>query len=171
MKPAARHLFAACAAFLVLFIGGCSSEPPTTPASPQADDAMIKYTQCMRDHGVKMSDPKPGGGVSIDGGDLSQDEMQAAEKDCEELRRLAIPDADSQPLTEVEKQRVLDMTQCMRDKGHDMPDPVFDGNGVSQQDSSGGSGADPNDTGFQNDMARCAKQSGAEGGSGSSANG
>jgi hypothetical protein len=125
----------------------------------------------MRDHGVKMSDPKPGGGVSIDGGSLSQEEMQAAEKDCEQLRRLAIPDDNGQPLTEEERQRILDMTKCMRDKGHDMPDPVFDGGKVNQQNTSGDNGADPNDTGFQNDMAVCAQKSGAEGGSGNSTNG
>ena len=43
---------------------GASSEAPADDDEPELDpeDAMLKFAQCMREHGVDMPDPEPGGG-------------------------------------------------------------------------------------------------------------
>jgi hypothetical protein len=35
----------------------------TKRLSPEAMDAMVKYAQCMREHGIDMPDPSPDGGL------------------------------------------------------------------------------------------------------------
>src|SRR4051812_20156665 len=60
-----------------------ASASPTSTSSDDADadldpqDAMLKFAQCMGEHGVDVPDPGPNGGIRVDGKGLSQDQMQA----------------------------------------------------------------------------------------------
>jgi hypothetical protein len=73
--PAAGALAATLLA-AILLVGGCSSGQSSAGGQAgqqltqsQSDQAMVSFTQCMRDHGVQMSDPvhRPGhAGLSID---------------------------------------------------------------------------------------------------------
>ena len=70
--PAAGALAAALLGLTLLAVG-CSSRPTTAASTAQAmsqgDQEMVSFTQCMRTHGVQMSDPyhRPGHeGLTID---------------------------------------------------------------------------------------------------------
>ncbi|MDN3356459.1 hypothetical protein [Actinomadura sp. DC4] len=67
-----------------LLQGGGQIAPPN---DPKAQDQMLKFAQCMREHGVKIKDPKPGsGGGMLQGGEGgSPEKLQAAQKACQSL--------------------------------------------------------------------------------------
>jgi hypothetical protein len=57
-----------------------------TPNDPKAQDQLLKFAQCMRAHGVKIKDPKPGSGGMLQGGQgASPAKLQAAQKACQSL--------------------------------------------------------------------------------------
>lgn len=147
---------------------GASSDAPDgsdADANLDPEDAMLKYAQCMREHGVDMPDPEPGGGISINGEGLSREQMEAAESACQKWMDLAEPDDGGQELSEEEKQSFLDMAACMRDRGYNFPDPVFDGGRVTQkiEKGEGEPGAPgPDDPAFQKDIEECSAEAGME---------
>jgi hypothetical protein len=146
---------------------GATSESPDGTDAGDADldpeDAMLKYAQCMREHGVDMPDPEPGGGISISGDGLSREQMQAAESACQKWMDMAEPEDGGHELTEEEKQSFLDMAACMRERGYDFPDPEFDGGRVTQKIEKPAEGAPgPDDPAFQDDMEECSAEAGME---------
>ncbi|MFC5754123.1 hypothetical protein [Actinomadura rugatobispora] len=69
----------------------CKSLLPAPPAGgvPENRAAGLKYAKCMRENGVpKFPDPKPGGGIGIDGDKLGVDPagpvFKNAEKKCQQ---------------------------------------------------------------------------------------
>lgn len=153
------------AALLVLSIAACAPQPaePAATEPISADDALLKYADCMRDHGVQMDDPEPGGGISIDAEGLSPEEVQAAEEDCADLREQALGEPEGGGISEEQKQRILDQVACMRERGYDVPDPTFDGGMATNGDNSGSNtGPAPDDPNFQRDAAECAEEAGLE---------
>lgn len=64
--------------------------PPPGGGVPENREAGLKYAKCMRSHGVrKFPDPNPGGGISIDAGELGVDPngpvFKAADEACKKL--------------------------------------------------------------------------------------
>ena len=148
---------------------GATSESPDGTSSGDTDadldpeDAMLKFAQCMREHGVDMPDPEPGGGVSINGEGLSREQMEAAQSACQKWMDMAEPEDGGHELTEEEKQSFLDMAACMRERGYDFPDPEFDGGRVTQKIEKPAEGAPgPDDPAFQDDMEECSAEAGME---------
>ena len=47
-------------------------------------DQMLKFAQCMRQHGVNMKDPSPGGGVQTIGGPGDKANMDKANAACKQ---------------------------------------------------------------------------------------
>jgi hypothetical protein len=62
---------------------------PTAAQQAEEQQAMLKYAQCMRAHGVpKFPDPKPGGALAIGkkvGVDPNSPEFKAAQQTCQKL--------------------------------------------------------------------------------------
>src|SRR4051812_42445915 len=58
-----------------------ASTSPSSSSSGDADmdprDAMLKFAQCMREHGVDVPDPGPDGGIRVDGKGVPKDQMEA----------------------------------------------------------------------------------------------
>jgi hypothetical protein len=52
------------------------------PNDPAVQDAMVRFTKCMREHGVDLPDPAPNGQMQIPTG-VSQDKLQAAQQQCQ----------------------------------------------------------------------------------------
>ncbi|GAB3161824.1 hypothetical protein [Microbispora hainanensis] len=52
---------------------------------PEARDRMVKFAQCMREHGIDMPDPDPGQGIQIRIKPGQQKAMEEAQKACEEF--------------------------------------------------------------------------------------
>lgn len=85
-------------------------------------ERMLEFAQCMRDHGVDMPDPEPGGPVQ-----LRVPPGPEGEAAMEACRHLA-PNGGEAPEYDADGMAALrDFTECMRENGVDMPDPAADG--------------------------------------------
>ncbi|NAS21477.1 hypothetical protein GT755_07230 [Herbidospora sp. NEAU-GS84] len=105
--------------------GGGSASAAAAP-SPAASGDAVKFAQCMREHGIDVPDPEPGGNavrVRIKEG-VDPATVEKANAECEEFRPIGggPPMGDAAFADAVQK-----YTDCMRDNGVDMPDPKVDG--------------------------------------------
>lgn len=99
-------------------LGSSDSGGSDSGSSDSRDEALLKVAQCLRDHGLDVKDPEPGGGIelSIDGGDREQ--ADAAMKVCEKYA----PVGETDP--EAERDEMTATAQCMRENGVEkFPDP------------------------------------------------
>ena len=149
-----------------LLLSACGLQAAGEDASEDAsdtsmEDAGLAYAQCMRENGVDMPDPESDadGGVQMrlpEGVDPESDAFQRAEDECQPLLEGAVQDRIDD-LTPEERERIqqqmLDLAECMREEGYDMPDPEIDGGGIRI----GGpdSGIDPRDPQFREAMEAC----------------
>ena len=159
---------AAVMAVLVASCGGSSGNGPgvaslgttttvkATSSSAQGDP--LKYSQCMRAHGVPdFPDPGAGGKLQISihpGSDLDPQSavFQAAQRACASLRPR--PSAAQQQQAAAQ---ALQFAQCMRAHGiTNFPDPSTSGGGISIQ-IKGGTNLDPNSPLFQSAQNACQK--------------
>jgi hypothetical protein len=106
----------------------------TAPLDPE--EAMLAYTECMREHGIDLADPEftdDGGGVVQrieEDIDPDGEEFAAAEQACSPIMENAIGEVEIDPEQEAEmRENLLAYAECMREQGIDMPDPVFDEGG------------------------------------------
>jgi hypothetical protein len=104
-------------------------------AGPSMDDAALRFVECMRENGVEMEDPEPGGGVKLHVNPDSAALVEAAQEICQPIMDEARADAPGTPGRDEEQyDKLLAAAQCMRDKGYDYPDPEMDASGrVSQK--------------------------------------
>jgi pyruvate/2-oxoglutarate dehydrogenase complex dihydrolipoamide acyltransferase (E2) component len=113
-----------------------SAPPASAPTDP--DEAMLAYTECMRDHGIELGDPQPLGGEGEDQTEVQSiegdpEDIRAAEEDCQPLLEAAESDEVVDPEQEAERrEQMLAYAECMREHGIDMPDPVVDDDGRAQ---------------------------------------
>jgi hypothetical protein len=139
----------------------------------EIEDAMLEYAQCMRDNGIDMPDPEfeDGGGVHLgfdseSGIDPESEEFKAAEEACEPIMEEARPDVQLSPEEQAEMQdRLVAMAECMRARGHDMPDPqVGEDGGVTVRREAGapGEAGGPPDEQFDQDMEECSDEAGMD---------
>jgi hypothetical protein len=140
------------------------------PSSQEFQDAALEYAQCMREHGVDMPDPEfdgDGGGVLQRGPeDADREEMEAADEACHEIMDEVVPEGQTMdPEQQAEMQdQLLEVAQCMREKGHDMPDPEVDENGrvtFGAAPGERGEGTEPDEE-FQRDMEDCQEDAGMD---------
>lgn len=135
-----------------------SSSSSSGNGAPQSDTdlraSMVKFAQCMRQHGVKMPDPKVnGGGVAIGipaGTDKSVvDKAQAA---CKKY----LPNGGEPPKMDPKvTEQLRQLAKCMRANGvPKFPDPAP--NGGIQIDGNK-TGIDPNDPVFKAAEKKCAQ--------------
>jgi hypothetical protein len=183
----AASLLAACSA-----VAGAGAAPsvaslesndpaaPSAAASGEADtdpqEAMLAYTECMREHGVDMPDPQlngEGGAIRIGGPDSGVDpeseEFQEAQEACQGHLEGVRRDIDPEQRAELQSQMLAD-TECMREHGIDMPDPQF-GEGGTVRIGGPGQGEeprfDPESSEFQEAQEACADELGELRGPGS----
>lgn len=124
------------------------------------EDAMLDYAQCMREHGVPMEDPTGDRGLLIKAdGSVDEETLKAAEEACGDLLEDVMGEDGPGEMPAEQKEAMLAMAQCMRDRGWDMPDPQFDGGRVTQRLDGR---VDPEDPAFQRDSEECAQESGVE---------
>jgi hypothetical protein len=108
----------------------------TTGDSTSREDAMVRFTRCLRDHGIQVSESSSGGktSVRIGGGGPgkgSRGMMNAAMRACQKYAPSGGGNLDPQ-----QRQQFLDQARsfarCMRDHGQDVPDPQVGGDGGIQ---------------------------------------
>lgn len=110
-----------------------------------AEEAMLAYTECLRDEGMDVEDPefdedgsfrfRP---VAADGGELDREVFQEARVVCDvHLEGVAVG-FDQEDRSEIEDTLVA-YAACMRDNGYDMADPDLSRErGVPGEGESGG---------------------------------
>lgn len=155
-----------------------NSSSSGSSSSKQAD--ALKFSECMRSHGVTNFPDPPSGGGGIDinaasGLDPSSPTFQAAQKACQGL----LPKPSPAQIHQAE-QNALKFSQCMRSHGvTNFPDPQFktSGGGFGIKISGGpGSGLDPNSPTYQAAQKACGSilhlpSGGPKGGQGSGGSG
>lgn len=127
-----------------------SSAEPSASLDPET--AQLRFAQCMRDHGIDMSDPEtaPGGGFTqrIDGRGVDPEKMQAAQEACDDI----LNNAGGGPKRELDPEqldKMVEFAQCMREHGIDMPDPSTDGKGgIMFRSNNGSAGGDSSGKSF-----------------------
>jgi len=163
-------------------LAGCARPAGAAGASPTPDayQAGVKYSQCMRSHGVNIPDPQTvsgsGGGmvfsVKVTPGAVDQminpdsAQFKAAQNACKHL----LPNGGTLSAAQQAQmqQDALKFARCMRAHGVDVPDPqpgsgglVIRGSGPNSGSSSGGSGdvsgprVRPDDPKFQAAQKAC----------------
>jgi hypothetical protein len=138
-----------------------------------AQQAMLDFAACMREHGVDMPDPQfngDGGGTFTAGGvgsdtPIDKAKLDEAQKACQSYLdkvKSNAPPMDPARIEE-EKQKLLAFAQCMRDHGIDFPDPQINTDGGGLQVQMGGPGMDPSSPGFKEANDACSKDAGLPG--------
>lgn len=146
------------------------SPDPSASAGPSGSQdpatAMLAYAQCMRDHGIDMPDPQidsSNGGMTVqigtaNGGDAgsgpTKAQMQAAQTACDHLLP-TLSGKNPGELSAADQDKALAYAKCMRDHGVDMPDPKFDGGGISLEIKGN---MDPSSATFQAAQSACGNE-------------
>ncbi len=165
LAAAVAIVAAACSSGSSDATGGVATlESTTTQAtgdaaavSPDDEQALLAFAQCMRDNGVDMEDPT----VDADGNLRIQPPRNAASEDFDReaareafnacanlLEGVALGPFDGD-LTELED-TLVEYAACMRDNGYDLPDPdLSDGlRSFGRRGGIFGVEIDPNDPDF-----------------------
>ncbi|HEY4028490.1 MAG TPA: hypothetical protein VGO86_18835 [Candidatus Dormibacteraeota bacterium] len=128
---------------------GATNPYASSPGASSARDQLVKFAQCMRAHGVNVSDPNANGDLTQPAPSGGPDPQQVAQTYC----RQYAPNGGQPPPPPNAQQldKAVKYAQCMRQHGINLPDP--DSNGSSEITRS--SGIDPNSTQFQQAQQAC----------------
>jgi hypothetical protein len=171
----------------VASLGSTTTSPDgdeqTTETSLDPQEAMLAYTECMRDEGIDMPDPvfidegdgKSGGAIAIsraEGGeddgpliDFDSEEFKAAEETCKPIMDEAVGSIEVDPEQQAEmREQMLEFAQCMRDQGIDFPDPEFGDNGRVTVGVGPGDDGDPPSEAEQQKMQEASEACAKDGG-------
>jgi hypothetical protein len=170
---AKHHIGAASAAICsAVALVGCGSSTTPAPAGASPSTSLVKYSECMRSHGVPdFPDPSTSQGpdaFGVDGynfnlpANLSTQSpaYEAADNTCRSvLGGGAGGPARNPALVAKARQSALAHAVCMRRHGvPNFPDPTFTGNGQGITVRSGGAGINPRSPAFQQAQKICARQ-------------
>jgi hypothetical protein len=142
-----RKLFALPVALVAVLLavsaagcGGSGNAAAGDSASNKQLEAALKWARCMREHGVDVPDPKvsSNGLVQIGTGPGAKGKPErtdlAAGRSCEKFMREGGPaEKPSAAHMKEMQESALKFARCMREHGIDMPDPTFQGGGVTMQ--------------------------------------
>jgi hypothetical protein len=138
-----------------LALGACGSGnngnggAASASGQDKAFEGALKFSQCMREHGVDMPDPKrdANGGITLTGPPggkrtkLGDPKMKAAENACQKY----MESGGGPPMDPAQQAKLQDAfvayAGCMRGKGIDMPDPKVGSHGVEMAIKTGQGGA------------------------------
>jgi hypothetical protein len=120
-----------------------SPQASSTPAPElSAEDSLVAYAACMREHGIETDDPqfdvsgnlvsKPAFKAALKSGE-GDETFAAAQADCGDYLVAMKPALD--PALQAEQtEAALRFAACMRDQGLDWPDPAADGSKFAGSD-------------------------------------
>lgn len=90
--------------------GGAAASPSLKPG-----EMGVKFAQCMRQHGIPMEDPKPGGGIQLKvDKSIGKEKADKAQEACREFNPMANQAPGSDPKAE---ERGRKFAECMRKNG------------------------------------------------------
>ena len=142
------------AAALCLLAGGllitaCGGSSSPSGSAGSAEDSALKFSRCMREHGVKdFPNPESGpGGVTRlkmkgEGGGAEQATMEAAQEACRHFQEEGEEGHEPSPQEKVEREeQVQKFAKCMREHGVELE--VHTAGGTTQLKIGGPKGGGP----------------------------
>ena len=150
-------LILAVAATLALGACGGSDDDGGSPSRASGQDkafeGALKFSKCMRDHGVDVPDPQRvgSGGIKVTGSNINPNDpkTKAAQSACQKYMQIGGGETIDPARRAKLQEAALNFARCMREHGVDMPDPQLSGKGgltFQAGPRSGGSGG-PSSTG------------------------
>jgi hypothetical protein len=130
----------------VASLGGDQATATTSPGGgSDPTQQQLAYARCMRQHGMNVPDPKPGGDLAFavlpEGVNPDDPKFKAAQQACQQYT----PNGGQPPkLNPQQRQQLLTFTRCMRQQGINLPDPDANG-GIDER----GIGVDPDGPRFK----------------------
>jgi hypothetical protein len=123
-----------------LALGACGSSDDdgggsATGASRQdkAFAGALKFSQCMREHGIDMPDPQRvgKGRIKLAGGKVNPNDpkTKAAQSACRKYMEIGGGEAVDPAKRAKLQEAALKFARCMREHGVNIPDPQLSGNG------------------------------------------
>jgi hypothetical protein len=117
---------------------GGEANPTAADAEQEALDEeaqALAFAECMRANGVDMPDPEPGQeGLSgaFHGVEEEHDSetVEQALTACEDL----LPQRAHGEGHDLDDEMMLELAECLRDQGRDVPDNLFEGGALHNQD-------------------------------------
>ncbi|GGU99378.1 hypothetical protein GCM10010182_15430 [Actinomadura cremea] len=101
---------------------GAGAEKSLSP-----EEMGVKFAQCMRENGVQMEDPKPGGGLTLNAKGVDKKVMEKAQEACREFS----PMENGRPPNAEDQERAREHAECMRENGVEaFPDPKPNQRGI-----------------------------------------
>ncbi len=172
MKTKATAGAALCCLLLSACGGGSEGDRASASAgarSAKAQDALLRFAQCMRRQGVDVGDPGEGGfivGPAGEGGEPQNSaRFRRAQQACEKhLREAGPPPELSEAQQEEFERKAIAFARCMRKQGIDLPDPETSSDGRVAQELP--EGADPQSARFRAAEKACRKVGPQLGGAG-----
>ncbi|GAA2858774.1 hypothetical protein GCM10010517_17230 [Streptosporangium fragile] len=132
----------------VVSAGGAVPSAASSQESSEEDG--LKFAQCMREHGIDMADPEPGGGGSVMiRRKADAERLEEAGKACGKYSPFG-PESTYSNDPEIQD-AFLALARCMRGHGVDMPDPDFSGGSVRFS----GNGVDPDSPKTEKALEAC----------------
>ena len=131
-------LLAAVGAALALGACGASNDATGTTAGAakgqdKAFEGALKFSKCMREHGIDMPDPQRvgSGGIKLSGGkvNFNDPKMKSAQSACQKYMQIGGGETIDPAKRAKLQEAALKYARCMRGQGVDMPDPKLSGNG------------------------------------------
>jgi hypothetical protein len=148
--PVVCRLLFACALAASLALSACGGGGPASAATKSPADNALKFSRCMREHGIpNFPDPEVSGNgmvrlkFSATPGKLSPQTMEAAQRACQ--RYQASEQQNLTPQQRVEREEAgLKFAKCMREHGINLPNPTTSGGGIKIQVGPGPGAGGPN---------------------------
>lgn len=147
MRPAKIAIVAALP-LLLAGLAGCGSDAAgstsgsgsASPADTDRQERMLKFTECLRQHGLDVPDPDSEGRFAIPfggGSGIGPDQnIREAMEACQELAPLGGGNLDELRNDPAFQDAQLRFAECMREHGVDVPDPDENGGGGFMIDGS-----------------------------------
>lgn len=134
-----------------------SGATPTATASASGDADPVKFSQCMRDHGLTwFPDPDSSGRLSVNAPAGTDDEkFKKAQEACKQYDPAA--SGNGHKMSEADFEALRKVSQCMRDHGiTGFPDPDPTAGGIRIDEKQLG-GLKPGDPTFDKAQQECDK--------------
>jgi hypothetical protein len=122
-----------------LALGACGGSDggggATGPAKTQdtAFEGALKFSKCMRDHGVDFPDPQRvgQGAIKLTGRNINPNDpsTKTAQKACQKYMQIGGGETVDPAKRAALQEAGLNYARCMRQHGVDMPDPQMSGKG------------------------------------------
>jgi hypothetical protein len=144
--------------------GGGSKGSSRASQQDKAFEGALKFSKCMRDHGVDFPDPQRAGsgGIKLTAKNINPNDpkTKAAQQACQKYMQIGGGETIDPARRARLQEAALKYARCMREHGVDMPDPKFSGNGgltfqagpgggKKSSGPRGGLGANPDSPKFQ----------------------